>query len=97
MEGWAQGEVDVEFFAIVADLAGGPTELITPGGEVAWTRSTRLYGQPVGPAATAGCPLGQVHDEDTGWIYNLHRYYDPDIGRYATPDPVGITGGVNTA
>ncbi|PRA20843.1 hypothetical protein CQZ97_28550 [Pseudomonas poae] len=27
--------------------------------------------------------------------YNRHRYYNPDIGRYLTPDPVKLAGGIN--
>ncbi|TBN31115.1 RHS repeat-associated core domain-containing protein, partial [Pseudomonas sp. BGI-2] len=27
--------------------------------------------------------------------YNRHRYYDPEIGRYLTPDPVKLAGGLN--
>ena len=32
---------------------------------------------------------GQYHDAETGLHYNLHRYYDPQIGRYLRPDPYG--------
>ncbi len=38
---------------------------------------------------------GQYYDSETGLHYNYFRYYDPSIGRYLTPDPVGLDGGLN--
>ena len=38
---------------------------------------------------------GQQYDEESGLHYNLHRYYDPTIGRYITQDPIGLRGGWN--
>jgi len=38
---------------------------------------------------------GQYYDEETGWHYNYHRYYDPKTGRYLTPDPIGLLGAAN--
>ncbi|MEN5238767.1 RHS repeat-associated core domain-containing protein [Pseudomonas sp. TWI923] len=38
---------------------------------------------------------GQYYDEETGLHYNRHRYYNPQTGRYLTPDPIGLAGGVN--
>jgi RHS repeat-associated protein len=35
---------------------------------------------------------------DCGWrnlFYNRYRYYDPAVGRYISPDPIGLGGGIN--
>ena len=34
-------------------------------------------------------------DRETGLHYNTFRYYDPDIGRFTQPDPIGLAGGYN--
>ncbi|MGL5002356.1 MAG: RHS repeat-associated core domain-containing protein, partial [Casimicrobium sp.] len=38
---------------------------------------------------------GQYFDRDTGLHYNTFRFYDPDIGRFISPDPIGLEGGEN--
>ncbi|MED9122286.1 RHS repeat-associated core domain-containing protein [Escherichia marmotae] len=38
---------------------------------------------------------GQYLDRETGLHYNLHRYYDPDVGRFIVTDPIGLRGGLN--
>ena len=38
---------------------------------------------------------GQYLDRETGLHYNTFRFYDPDIGRFTQPDPIGLAGGLN--
>ncbi|WP_279721358.1 RHS repeat-associated core domain-containing protein [Chromobacterium haemolyticum] len=39
---------------------------------------------------------GQYQDEESGLHYNRHRYYDPEIGRFISRDPIGLMGDLNT-
>ncbi|MFI0450852.1 RHS repeat-associated core domain-containing protein [Actinomadura sp. 6N118] len=91
--------VDQQFYAIVTDLVGTPTELIAPEGDVAWHPITTLWGEHL--ASTPGpatCPLrfpGQYHDPETGLNYNFHRYYDASTARYESSDPLGLAPAFN--
>nr|WP_203599119.1 DUF6531 domain-containing protein [Streptomyces sp. SID10853] len=89
-----QEEVDQRFFAIVTDLVGTPTELVDEAGEVVWHTRATLWGSATWRAdSSAYTPLrfpGQYFDPETGFHYNLFRYYDPESARYVTPDPLGL-------
>lgn len=37
---------------------------------------------------------GQTEDQETGLLYNYHRYYSPAIGRYLKVDPIGLSLGI---
>ncbi|MEU8828051.1 RHS repeat-associated core domain-containing protein [Streptomyces sp. NPDC048636] len=80
-------EYDVRFHAIITDLAGAPTDLVTPDGSVAWqARTTTLWGTPLtAPSDATTCQLrfpGQYADPETGFHYNHHRYYGPETHGY---------------
>jgi RHS repeat-associated protein len=36
-----------------------------------------------------------VMDEENGLLYMRARYYDPEVGRFISKDPIGILGGLN--
>ncbi|TQF65809.1 RHS repeat protein [Rhodococcus spelaei] len=94
----SQGEVDVEFYAIVTDLVGTPVQLVEPGAaETVGTAAASLWGRTTWHGE-AGTPLrfpGQYFDNETGLHYNLHRYYDPGTARYVTQDPLGLAPSPN--
>ncbi len=39
--------------------------------------------------------LGQYFDKETNLHYNYFRYYEPETGRYISPDPIGLAGSIN--
>jgi len=93
-----QNWVDEQFFAIVTDLVGAPTELVGANGDIGWQTRASLWGSTVTESGSASCPIrfpGQYFDEESGLNYNFRRYYDPENGRYASNDPLGLTAGPN--
>ncbi|MFE2264774.1 putative T7SS-secreted protein [Streptomyces griseosporeus] len=95
----SQEEVDRRFFAIATDLVGAPTELVDESGDIAWRSRTTLWGTTAwARSSTAYTPLrfpGQYYDAESGLHYNLHRHYDPETGRYTSPDPLGLAPAPN--
>ncbi|MEV0117134.1 DUF6531 domain-containing protein [Streptomyces sp. NPDC050844] len=91
-------EVSRQFYAIVTDLVGTPSELVGDDGAIAWRSATSLWGRPLAGTDDGLCPLsfpGQYRDPETGLHYNLSRYYDPDTASYLSPDPLGLTPAPN--
>lgn len=81
------------------DQLGTPQELSTPNGEIVWSAHYRAYGEisrlDIGKIDNPLRFQGQYFDQESGLHYNRHRYYNPNIGRYLTPDPVKLAGGIN--
>ena len=72
-------------------------------GQVLWRATYAPFGRRLAssePAPFSGYRLalrlpGQIEDPETGLHYNDHRYYNPDTGRYLSPDPLGPDAGPN--
>ncbi|HSN99767.1 MAG TPA: RHS repeat-associated core domain-containing protein [Candidatus Nanopelagicales bacterium] len=95
-----QGEV----FLCVLDQVGAPRELLDAQGRVAWAAAYAPWGRvaevALDPQARRARPvaspfrlLGQYADEETGLHCTRFRYWDPEVGRWCSPDPLGIEGG----
>ncbi|AOX99261.1 hypothetical protein BJP62_01610 [Jeongeupia sp. USM3] len=87
------------------DHLGTPQLLTDAAGQIAWSAEYKAWGEAkeaISDAAKAAGmqnPLrfqGQYADEETGLHYNRHRYYDPEVGRFVSKDPIGLLGGLNT-
>jgi RHS repeat-associated protein len=84
---------------------GTPIQATDRSGIIVWSAQYNAFGRAniTTPTATDDKPViasslrfpGQVEDAETGLYYNWHRYYDPEVGRYVTADPIGLVGGVN--
>jgi RHS repeat-associated protein len=85
-----------------ADGLDTPRAVTDASGTVLW--SWAYQGNPFGeqaPTSTSGYVLnlrfaGQYWDRESGFLYNIHRYYDSTTGRYIQSDPIGLTGGIST-
>ncbi|WP_370386824.1 RHS repeat-associated core domain-containing protein [Snodgrassella alvi] len=79
---------------------GAPEELTDEDGHIEWACSYQLWGKPIQEIEHSQIQQnlryqGQYLDRETGLHYNTFRYYDPDIGRFTQPDPIGLLGGFN--
>ena len=92
-----------EVLSYVNDHLGMPKELIDRAGKVAWSASHSVWGRITEmrrdpEASRVDSPfrlLGQYVDDETGLCYTRFRYFDADVGRWCSPDPLGILGGRN--
>ncbi len=97
---------DVHMFHYHCDQIGTPQMLTDDLGDVVWEATYKAWGETRELTArvsrAAGIvpynPIrfqGQQVDEETGLHYNRHRYYDPNVGRFISKDPIGLQGGIN--
>ncbi|MFJ5240111.1 RHS repeat-associated core domain-containing protein [Pseudomonas neuropathica] len=94
-----EGPLKATPFYYQLDHLGTPQELTDYSGEIMWSAKYRAYGNLAAlDIAEIDNPLrfqGQYFDAETGLHYNRHRYYNPGTGRFLTPDPIKLAGGLN--
>lgn len=81
------------------DHLGTPTLLTDGDQNIVWQANYDPFGKATVSTETVTNNIrfpGQYYDAETGWHYNMHRYYDPGTGRYLQSDPIGLSGGINT-
>jgi RHS repeat-associated protein len=94
----AAPESGVAFYLFTAPT-GMPLRVEDATGKEVWkAEGLDPYGSPAPNAPM--CPTrlrfaGHFHDEDLDLFYNRFRDYDPCLGRYLQPDPLGHAGGTN--
>ncbi len=88
-----------EMYYYLNDRLGTPLILTDDTGTAVWEGYYKPFGEAlINPNSSVVNNIrlpGQYYDEETGLHYNYHRYYDPRTGRYLTPDPIGLNGGLN--
>ncbi len=80
------------------DHLGTPQKLVDNTATVVWESAYLPFGEAQVKTGTVTNNIrfpGQYFDAETGLHYNWNRYYDPETGRYLTPDPIGLAGGIN--
>ncbi|NAI00957.1 hypothetical protein GUI26_00915 [Escherichia coli] len=79
------------------DVNGAPEEMTDSDGKIVWETGYQVWGNTIQEKDHGGVEQnlryqGQYLDRETGLHYNLHRYYDPDVGRFMVTDPIGLGG-----
>ncbi|WP_430316909.1 RHS repeat-associated core domain-containing protein, partial [Pseudomonas sp. p1(2021b)] len=81
------------------DQIGTPLELTDSEGEIVWQATYRSWGAieqlAVNEVEQNLRFQGQYFDCETMLHYNTFRYYDSEVGRFISQDPISILGGVN--
>jgi RHS repeat-associated protein len=83
----------------VTDAVGSVRAAVDPSGQVVATWRYDAFGNLEEASAPGfglglGYALGQP-DADTGLLRMGHRWYDPSVGRFIEPDPMGYAHGAN--
>jgi RHS repeat-associated protein len=79
----------------LTDHLGTTATLTDATGNVVETLNYDSFGNNAGSALTRYTYTGREQDPDTGLLYYRARFYDPELGRFISEDPIGLKGGNN--
>jgi RHS repeat-associated protein len=91
---WQKGNNSTPVF-FVTDQIRNTHSLTDTNGGMLGILAYDSFGNVVGSANTRYDYTGRERDADTGLIYSRAHWYDPQLGRFISEDPVGFAGGVN--
>lgn len=91
-------EPDASPLLIECDQASAARAAVDGEGSLAWSLELDVLGGAgeAAPDQRERVPfrfLGQREDVELGLHYNYFRWYDPELGAYLSPDPIGQRGG----
>ena len=70
------------------DALGSPRKMTNESGSVVWTGAYQPFGEMIVGSGDVHGFTGKELDSETGLNYFCLRYYDPQIGRFMTLDPI---------
>ncbi|WP_228132961.1 RHS repeat-associated core domain-containing protein [Acinetobacter sp. 826659] len=87
-----------KIYYIITDAQNTPRRLVdgvTHAVVWSWDSTAFGVGNPTGSITFNLRFPGQYYDVGTNQFYNHNRFYNPELGRYMEPDPIGLEGGLN--
>ena len=82
----------------IADGLGSVSRITDSNKNVVQSYRLDTFGKIVSATGSVEQPYlftGREFDRETGLYYYRARYYDPEVGRFISRDPIGLNGGVN--
>ena len=79
----------------LTDQLGSTNELTDDGGNVVEGIGYDSFGNSTGTSLTRYTYTGREFDSVTDLYYYRARWYDPQVGRFISEDPIGLNGGIN--